>query len=100
MHFAAGFHYGPAKTLEILIQKGAKLDAKDNIGQTPIHLAVLEMRLSRIEMLARYGSSLKIRNLDGFTPLECALKDFTEPYLKCSKVLLYRGMKMFTFPDL
>ena len=82
MHFAASFSNGYAKTMEILIQNGAKLDAKDNKGQTPLHLAVLEMNLSRIEMLARYGASLKIRNRDGFTPLECALKEITEPDLK------------------
>jgi len=66
---------------------------KNNDGQTPIHLAVLKMRLSRIEMLARYGASLKIRDKYGFTPFECALQANTpnmELKLKCLKALCYK----------
>ena len=78
--------------IEILIRNGAKLDAKDHQGQTPIHLAALMMRSSRIEILARSGASLKIRNNFGFTPLEYALKGNTpniEKKLKCIKALCY-----------
>ena len=92
LHFADCFSYGDAKTMEILIQNGAKLDAKDNQGQTPIHLAALRMRSSSIEILVRHGASLKIRNNFGFTPLEYALKGNTpniEQKLKCIKALCY-----------
>ena len=51
---------------------GAKLDAKDNNGDTPFHN--LWNDSSKVLMLMRYGASLKIRNQDGLTPLECVLK--------------------------
>ena len=79
--------------MEILIQNGAKLDAKDHQGQTPIHFAALTMRSSRIEMLARYGASLTIRNNFGLTPFENALQANTSDIdhkLKCIKVLCYK----------
>ena len=85
------------KTLELLIQNGAKLDAKDDNGQTPIHLAALRMRSSWIEMLVRYGASLKSRTKYGLTPLEYALKANAtnmEPKLKCIKALCYKDMIM------
>ena len=93
MHFAAGFSYGPAKTLEILIQKGAKLDVKDFQNDTPLHLAVLQKRSCRIEILVRYGASFSIRNNYGLTPLECALQASAanmELKLKCLKALCYK----------
>ena len=68
-------HLANEKTTEILIQMGAKLDAKDNRGDTPIHTATnLWNDSSKVLMLMRYGASLKIRNQDGLTPLECVLK--------------------------
>ena len=76
--------------MEILIQNGANLDAKNHQGQTPIHFAALRMRSSSIEMLARYGASMKIKDKYGFTPFECALQANTpnmELKLKCLKAL-------------
>ena len=65
-------HLANDKITKILIQMGAKLDAKDNRGDTPIHN--LWNDSSKVLMLMRYGASLKIRNQDGLTPLECVLK--------------------------
>ena len=80
--------------IEILIRNGAKLDAKDHQGQTPIHLAALMMRSLGIEILVRYGASLKIRDKYGFTPFEYALQGNVattiEHELKCIKALCYK----------
>ena len=64
---------------------GARLNIKDGNGQTPIHLAVLKRRSSMVAMLVKNGVSLKTRNQDKLTPLECALKHS----LRCIKVLLF-----------
>ena len=93
LHLAAVCALGCAKTLEILIQSGAKLDAKDDEGQTSLHLAVLRRKVLKIEMLMRYGASLKIRNNFGFTPLEYAFQGNAatmEHKLKCIKALCYK----------
>ena len=93
MHFATSSTSGHAELIEILIRNGAKLDAKDHQGQTPIHLAALMMRSLGIEILVRYGASLKIRDNYGFTPLECALQASAanmELKLECLKALCYK----------
>ena len=92
LHVAAFFTTAHAKTLEILIQNGAKIDVKDDQGQTPMHLAALKMRSSRVGMLVKYGASLKIRDKYGFTPLEYALQGnaaIMEHKLQCIKALCY-----------
>ena len=79
--------------MEILIQNGAKLDAKNDQGQTPIHFAALMMRSSRVEMFKRYGASLTIRNSYGLTPFENALHSNNsgiDHKLKCIKALCYK----------
>ena len=93
LHFAVNIPNGEIasdyeKAAKILIQMGARLDIKDGDGQAPIHLAVLKRRPSMVAMLVKNGVSLKIRNQDGLTPLECALKHS----LRCIKVLLYGGI--------
>ena len=63
-----------------MIQSGAKLDAVDEDGNTPIHAAMFfaaspySKESSGVLMLIKCGASLKIRNKDGSTLLECALK--------------------------
>ena len=78
------------KVVKILIQMGARLNIKDGDGQAPIHLAILKRRSSIAAMLVKNGVSLKTRNQDGLTPLECALKNS----LRCIKVLLYGGIML------
>ena len=87
-------HLANDEITKILIQMGAKLDAKDNNGDTPFHN--LWNDSSKVLMLMRYGASLKIRNQDGLTPLECVLKvdstfsfDVRMPHFK---VILYNEM--------
>ena len=79
------------KTVEMLIQKGAKINAKDLSGIT------LHGRSSIVDILLRNGASLKIRNQDGLTSLECALKRnalLMNHNLKHTKVLFYSGVVM------
>ena len=75
LHEAAETIYGNDKTLEMLVRKGAKIDAKNANGNTPIHLATtFAKNYPYVLMLMRFGASMTIRNQDGFTPIECALK--------------------------
>ena len=41
MHFA--ILKGEFKNVELLIKFGANVDSKDNLGQTPLHIAVLRI---------------------------------------------------------
>ena len=80
-----------------MIENGARLDVKDFDNQTPLHLGILSKKPSYVTMLVKYGASLKIRNEDGLTPLECALKTDVaniDNNQKCIKVLLSSGKDM------
>ena len=91
-------YYGSSKnTVETLIQNGAKLEAKDIHGQTQIQLAICRKQSSMVQILLRYGASLKMRNEDGFNPLEVALilDVFSwnhEKKMNLIKFLTYSGM--------
>ena len=99
LHWAADYHYGNDKTLETLVRKGAKVDAKNANGNTPIHTATtFAKNYPYVLMLMRFGSSMNIRNQDGFTPIEYALKknQFFNKYdakLRNFKVISYNEME-------
>ena len=82
--------YACDKTVEVLIQMGVKLDTRDRQGQTAMHMATIyAIRLSKLEKLVRYRASLKIRNQNGMTPLEFALKKNAYKKRHPIKVLCY-----------
>ena len=76
---------------EMLLDHGVEIDAYDG-GVTPIHIAVEFCEnnpLEHTKMLLRKGASLKIKYVDGNTPLECALKKDTGKKLDSMKVITY-----------
>ena len=78
---------------EMLINYGVQIDAYyTEIGATPIHVAVglcENNALENTKMLLRKGASMKIKNIDGYTPLECALKKDNGKKLDFMKVITY-----------
>ena len=79
---------------EMLINYGVQIDAYyTEIGATPIHVAVglcENNALENTKMLFRKGASLKIKNINGNTPLECAFKKKdTSKKLDFMKVITY-----------
>ena len=80
------------KTVEVLIQMGVRLDTSDRQGQTAMHLATFyAIGSSKLEKLVRYGASLKIRNRNGMTPLEFALKENAYKKRNAMKILCYNA---------
>ena len=72
---------------KILLHNGADINAKGFNGNTPLHFAVmLDWNPKYAHFLMRNGSSLKMKNNDGMSPLECAL---TENKQKFAKVIIY-----------
>jgi ankyrin repeat protein len=50
------------------------IDAQDNDGKTPLHLAVENRRLAMVEMLLRYNPDQTLRDRQGCTPLQLAIR--------------------------
>ena len=53
MHYAAG--YGQKEIAELLIAKGADVNAKDNSGRTPLDLAIQYNKPETADLLRQHG---------------------------------------------
>ena len=78
---------------EMLIDYGIEIDAfSPNVGATPIQVALCLCENNSFEatkMLLKKGVSLKIKSVDGNTPLECALKRNNGKELDLMKIITY-----------
>ena len=66
---------GKVEITEMLIDYGLEINSHPTANGTPIHVAINYTReIEMTVMLLRKGASLKSKNKEGHTPLECALK--------------------------
>lgn len=71
--------HGKTKILEMLIEKGARLDVADELGNTPLHSAVIGNSSFGVDILLKAGAPILVTNKDGLTPLELAEKSSLWP---------------------
>jgi len=64
---------GDRKEIELHIAAGTKLDAKDNLGQTALHLATANNHAYVIKLLLANGANTNIPDEKGDTPLDWAV---------------------------
>lgn len=83
MHYAAdGYISGPAwdakrqvKTIEVLLDAGAKINAQDANGATPLHRAVRTRCAAAVKCLLQAGADPALRNKPGSTPFHLAVQN-------------------------
>ena len=69
-------HYAANKEIaELLIAKSADVNAKNVVGETPLHDAVGQGHKEIVELLIANGADVNAKNDDGRTPLDSAIKD-------------------------
>jgi hypothetical protein len=61
--------HGSPKVVQLLVQHGANLNAKDKYGGTPIHDAISGGNVEIVRTLASLGASMEIKDGYGWTPL-------------------------------
>ena len=70
LHLASA--YDRFKTVQLLIQRGADVIARNNSNATPLHLASSKGKGDSIQLLVHHGADVNARDKDGFTPLHVA----------------------------
>jgi hypothetical protein len=73
LHFAA--EHGSSNGLQILklvLANGAKVDARNHIGQTPLYSAVIYNNPEGARILIEHGAQVNVRQDGGGTPLHAA----------------------------
>ena len=53
---------------------GLGVNQKDNLGETPLHLAAFSGHIEVIDLLITHGADVRIKNKAGKTPLQKASK--------------------------
>lgn len=78
--------YGDVQSIKILLSMGAPVNAKNDAGQTPLHLAVTSLNVEACKLLIEHGANVNIANNDGNTPLH-----FGAPYKDICELLIVHG---------
>lgn len=83
LHFAAdGYITGPAwnakrqvKTISVLLDAGADIDAQDKNGAAPLHRAVRTRCAAAVRFLLKAGCNPTLKNKPGSTPFHLAVQN-------------------------
>ena len=74
LHTCATF--GSKEIAELLIEKGANVNSKDQYGGNPLHTSAMFGQLEIAELLIEKGANVNAKTNEGETPLDFARQDF------------------------
>lgn len=78
----------PTPNIDLLLEKGADLEAKDSHGQTPLVVGVEYQKVPTVQHLLERGADVETKDSRGQTPLMVAVQI---PRLETVSLLLERG---------
>ncbi|MCD6046295.1 MAG: ankyrin-3-like, partial [Gammaproteobacteria bacterium] len=88
LHCWARWDEGDNPTAQLLLDKGADVNAKDKEGKTPLFYAVNKKDVSRAQLLLDKGADVNAKDKEGNTPLFCAVHNKDVPL---AQLLLDKG---------
>ena len=86
LHYAA--IHGQAAAVDLLLRRGAPLEARDEVGMTPLHWAARKGRREAVSLLLSREASVQARNRFLMTPLHEASTEAV------AELLLRRGARL------
>jgi len=73
LHDAVASKYATTELIELLIQNGAVVSAKDACGVAPLHEAAT-VSCDTVQLLLRHGADINAQNTNGNTPIALAVR--------------------------
>lgn len=73
LHMAAA--HGNERVLNLLVERGANVNARTRDGETPLHSAAVCNQKNSAQILLRSGALLNAEDSNGVTPIEHAVKN-------------------------
>ncbi|XP_055942105.1 uncharacterized protein LOC129972127 isoform X1 [Argiope bruennichi] len=83
---------GDPYLVKLLMEKNARVDARDDFENTPLHVACLKSHLDVVEILISKGADINAKNIEGNTPLHNAAKNGKK---STAKFLLHHGADIY-----
>ena len=80
--------------IDLLLEKGADLEAQDHGGQTPLVVAIRSLNFEIVRFLLERGADLEAKDRQGQTPLMVAVQEFPRVAVGLLKFLLENGANL------
>ena len=61
--------------VKLLLKNNASPNTKDNLGNTPMHMAVAQRNVNIVRILDTYNADARVPNMDGVSPIDIAVSE-------------------------
>ena len=86
------------RLLKILVEANVSVTAVDKSGDTALHHAVRSRELGNVQYLLDVGADVNAKNVEGSTPLHCAIPTAREQQCRTGECLIYEANTIERIP--